>query len=77
MIKYQKFVFRVKKFEASILCVADVVETITSHRPYRTGFGIEKALEEISNNRGILYDSNVVDACLRLFREQNFQSQWI
>ena len=63
--------------EARILCVADVVETITSHRPYRPGFGIEKALEEISNNRGILYDPNVVEACLRLFREQNFQYQWI
>jgi putative nucleotidyltransferase with HDIG domain len=63
--------------EARILCVADVVETITSHRPYRPGFGVDKALEEISNNRGILYDPNVVDACLRLFREQNFQYQWV
>jgi len=59
--------------EARILCVADVVESIDSHRPYRPGLGIDKALEEISKNRGILYDQDVVDACLRLFKEKNFQ----
>lgn len=61
--------------EARILCIADVVESIESHRPYRPGLGIDKALEEISNNRGILFDQNVVDACLRLFKEKNFQYQ--
>ena len=61
--------------EARILCVADVVESIDSHRPYRPGLGIDKALEEISKNRGILYDQDVVDACLRLFKEKNFQYQ--
>ena len=61
--------------EARILCVADVVESIDSHRPYRPGLGIDKALEEISKNRGILYDPDVVDACLRLFKEKNFQYQ--
>ena len=61
--------------EARILCVADVVESIESHRPYRPGLGIDKALEEISKNRGILYDQDVVDACLRLFKEKSFQYQ--
>jgi HD-GYP domain-containing protein (c-di-GMP phosphodiesterase class II) len=61
--------------EARILCVADVVESIESHRPYRPGLGIDKALEEISKNRGILYDQDVVDACLRLFKEKNFRYQ--
>lgn len=61
--------------EARILCIADVVESIESHRPYRPGLGIDKALEEISNNRGILFDQDVVDACLRLFKEKNFQYQ--
>ena len=61
--------------EAKILCVADVVESIDSHRPYRPGLGIDKALEEISNNRGVLYDQDVVDTCLRLFKEKNFQYQ--
>ena len=61
--------------EARILCVADVVESIDSHRPYRPGLGIDKALEEISKNRGILYDQDVVDACLRLFKEKNFRYQ--
>jgi HD-GYP domain-containing protein (c-di-GMP phosphodiesterase class II) len=59
--------------EARILCVADVVESIESHRPYRPGLGIDKALEEISKNRGILFDPRVVDACLRLFKEKDFQ----
>jgi HD-GYP domain-containing protein (c-di-GMP phosphodiesterase class II) len=61
--------------EARILCVADVVESIESHRPYRPGLGIDRALEEISINRGILYDQDVVDACLRLFKEKDFQYQ--
>jgi len=45
---------------------------MASHRPYRPAFGIEKALEEISEKKGILYDPEVVDACLRLFREKKF-----
>jgi len=61
--------------EARILCVADVIESIESHRPYRPGLGIDTALEEISKNRGILYDPDAVDACLRLFKEKNFQYQ--
>jgi len=55
--------------EARILTVADVVEAISSHRPYRPGLGIDTALEEIERNRGRLYDPRVVDACIRLFRE--------
>jgi PAS domain S-box-containing protein len=58
--------------EARILAVADVTEAITSHRPYRPALGLEKALEEISKNRGLLYDQNIVDACLTLFRKRSF-----
>ncbi|HID87618.1 MAG TPA: HD domain-containing protein [Anaerolineae bacterium] len=58
--------------EARILAVADVVEAMSSHRPYRPAHGIGKALEEISQNRGILYDPEVADACLRLFTEKGF-----
>ena len=59
--------------EARIMCVADVVEAMASHRPYRASLGIEAALEEIEKNKGILYDKTVVDACLRLFREKGYQ----
>ncbi len=59
--------------EARILCVADVVEAMSSHRPYRPALGIGSALEEIAQKRGILYDREVVDACLRLFREKLFK----
>ena len=59
--------------EARILSVADVVEAMASHRPYRPGLGIDAALNEIEKNRGIFYDDAVADACLRLFREKGFQ----
>ncbi|MFQ5813501.1 MAG: GAF domain-containing protein, partial [Anaerolineae bacterium] len=59
--------------EARILAVADVVEAMASFRPYRPTLGIDKALEEISQNRGILYDAEVVDACLKLFAEKGFK----
>jgi putative two-component system response regulator len=59
--------------EARVLGVADVVEAIASHRPYRPALGIDKALEEISQKRGILYDPTVVDACLKLFTEKAFK----
>ncbi|MDD5645204.1 MAG: PAS domain S-box protein [bacterium] len=58
---------------ARIIGVSDVVETMASHRPYRAALGIDKALEEIFRNRGKLYDPEVVDACIRLFRERNFK----
>jgi len=56
--------------EAKILAVADVIEAICSHRPYRPALGVAKALEEIINNKGILYEPIVVDACVRLFQEE-------
>ena len=59
--------------ESKILNVADVVEAMSSHRPYRPALGIGAALEEIAQKRGILYDREVVDACLRLFREKHFK----
>ncbi|OCC14473.1 response regulator [Dissulfuribacter thermophilus] len=55
--------------EARIIAVADVIEAMASHRPYRPALGIEKALEEISRNKGILYDPDVVDASLALFEK--------
>lgn len=59
--------------EARILCVADVVEAMSSHRPYRPAHGIEKALEEIVKNKGTLYDPAVVDVCVDLFRKGGFE----
>ena len=59
--------------EARIMAVADVVEAMASHRPYRAALGINAALKEIEDNRGSLYDADVVDACLRLFREKEYQ----
>jgi PAS domain S-box-containing protein/putative nucleotidyltransferase with HDIG domain len=59
--------------EARILAVADVVEAMASHRPYRPALGIDAALEEIEKNKGVLYDNTVADACLKLFREKGFK----
>jgi len=59
--------------EARILAVADVVEAMSSHRPYRPALGIDDALDEISKNRGILYDPDVVDACLRVFLGKGYK----
>lgn len=62
--------------EARIIAVADVVEAMSSHRPYRPGLGIEKALAEIERGRALIYDENVVDACLKLFRENGLKIQY-
>jgi HD-GYP domain-containing protein (c-di-GMP phosphodiesterase class II) len=59
--------------EAKIIAVADVVEAMSSKRSYRPAYSIKEVLEEISKNKGILYESQVVDACLRLFQEKQFQ----
>jgi len=59
--------------EARILGVADAVEAMSSHRPYRPTLGIDKALEEILKKRGILYDPRVVNACFKLFTEKGFK----
>lgn len=58
--------------EARILAVADVVEAMASHRPYRPALGLDAALDEIAKNRAVLYDANAVDTCLRLFKEKGF-----
>ena len=58
--------------EAKILAVADVVEAMASHRPYRPALGIDQAMAEISRHQGILYDPAVVQTCLRLFSENRF-----
>lgn len=59
--------------EARILAVCDVVEAMASHRPYRVALGIDAALKEIEDDRGVLYDAGVVDSCLRLFREKGYK----
>lgn len=61
--------------EARIICVADVVEAISSHRPYRPALGMAAAIEELKANRGILYDEMVVDACLKIIEEKG-DSLW-
>jgi HD-GYP domain-containing protein (c-di-GMP phosphodiesterase class II) len=58
--------------EARILAVADVMEAMCSHRPYRAGLGIEVALKEIEGGSGKIFDPHVVKACLALFREDAF-----
>ena len=58
--------------EAKILVVADVVEAMMSHRPYRAGLGIDAALIEVERNKGRLYDPAAVDACIDLFRNKGF-----
>jgi putative nucleotidyltransferase with HDIG domain len=58
--------------EARVIAVADVIEAMSSHRPYRPGLGITAALAEIERGRGTLYDSQVADACLKLFREDGY-----
>jgi len=59
--------------EARILAVADVVEAMSSHRPYRVALSMEAVLDEIKKNKGILYDRAAVDACLRLFWGKDYQ----
>lgn len=58
--------------EARVLAVADVVEAMTSHRPYRPSLGMDIALDEIVRHRGTRYDPQVADACLRVVREEGF-----
>ncbi|MDA3814492.1 MAG: HD-GYP domain-containing protein [Candidatus Cloacimonetes bacterium] len=58
--------------EAKIISVADTVEAMTSHRPYRPALGLEKALEDITQNKGTYFDPNVVDACIKIF-DNGFQ----
>jgi HD-GYP domain-containing protein (c-di-GMP phosphodiesterase class II) len=58
--------------EAKILAVADVVEAISSHRPYRPALGVDAALAEVSQKQGTLYDTGATQACLRLFAEKSF-----
>lgn len=62
--------------EARILCLADVVESMVSHRPYRPALGLERALKEIRQHKGILYDPQIVDACSRLSSNGGFKLEW-
>lgn len=60
------------RVEAQILAVADVVEAISAHRPYRAALGIKAGIEEIKKGRGVIYNSDVVDACVKLIEKQGF-----
>jgi PAS domain S-box-containing protein len=60
-------------FDARIIAVADTVEAMSSHRPYRSALGMEEAIREISQERGTIYDPDAVDACVRLFHEKEFR----
>jgi putative two-component system response regulator len=62
--------------EARIICVADVVEAMASHRPYRPGLGMDAAIAEIKANSGILFDPLVVDACVRVIEKNKIQALW-
>ena len=62
--------------EARILCVADVVESMVSHRPYRQALGMERAIREIVRNKGVLYDPAVTDACSKLSSNGGFELDW-
>jgi PAS domain S-box-containing protein len=59
--------------EARILAVADVVEAMCSHRPYRPALGVRKALQEIISGKGVRYDAQAVNACVNLFRRKHFE----
>lgn len=63
--------------EARILAVADMVEAMSSHRPYRAGLGVDKALAEIERGRGAAFDPAVVDACLKAFRQDGFAFHYV
>lgn len=58
---------------ARIICVSDVVEAMASHRPYRPGLGIDRALAEIDEKKGILYDPEIVQACMDVFQSDGFR----
>jgi len=60
------------RLESRILTVADVVEAMASHRPYRPALGIQAAIDELLDKRGILFDPQVVDACLTLLKQADF-----
>ena len=62
--------------EARIITVADVVEAMTGHRPYRPALGVEKALDEIRIGRGVVYDAEVADACISLFLTNRFHFEY-
>lgn len=61
------------RIEAKVLQIADVVEAMSSHRPYRPSLGIRRALAELEQNKGILYVEHIVDICVKLFQEDNFK----
>ena len=58
--------------QARIISVADVLEAMASHRPYRAALGIDAAFMELKKNSGKLFDRDVVDSCLRIFKDKGF-----
>jgi HD-GYP domain-containing protein (c-di-GMP phosphodiesterase class II) len=62
--------------EAKILCVADVIEAMSSYRSYRSAISIDKSLEEIVENKNVLFDPEVVDVCVNLFKDKGFKFEY-
>jgi HD-GYP domain-containing protein (c-di-GMP phosphodiesterase class II) len=60
-------------FEAKIIGIADTVEAMASHRPYRVSLGIKKAFKVLEEGKGILFDNNVIDACIKIFNNKKFK----
>lgn len=60
-------------FSSKIIAVADIVEAMTFHRPYRPALGINAALKEILDKKGVFYDWNIVDSCINIFKRNKFQ----
>jgi HD-GYP domain-containing protein (c-di-GMP phosphodiesterase class II) len=63
------------RLEARILAVADVIDAMTSDRPYRPALSLQEVIEEITRNSGVLYDNNVVEACLMIINQQRLRIQ--
>src|SRR4030042_3427974 len=63
--------------EARILAISDVLEAMTSHRPYRAALGLKKALKELRDNSGSKYDSNIVNAAFKIIEEKDFKPFWL
>lgn len=62
--------------ESRIVAVADVVDAIASHRPYRPALGIQSALNEIAQGNGLVYDADVVKACLKIFHDEGYAREY-
>ena len=63
--------------EARILAIADVLEAMTFHRPYRAALGLKKAMKELKDNSGSKYDTDIVNAAMKILEENNYEPFWL